>query len=321
MKTIYNIFFLAVFMCLMASCKKETLLDGSKSIERSNALEKELKTQLNDAKDGWILFVTTLNPDVKTATPIIMKFDTVSNKVSMTSMYGKDAEPSYFNISAATGMPLLTFSTGSTLSGIYEIGNTDVTDYFFKVLKLAKDTIEIQSYRKGTGSASEGGAVFKMIRNNNPSWIKEWQTETGKLISQTRFFGYYLTAEMTYASGEPFTPLRMAFLNQPAGNIAFFKASYPTVVNNKQIEAISFSYFPLVGAAVQPLSFLGYNSLFYESTTGFSPATLFNTGPATIMKLFKTNYFFIRKINQNSIDVFALDKDGKEVITGKITLQ
>lgn len=320
MKIIYNISFLAVFMCLMASCKKETLLDGNKSIERSNALEKELKTQLHDSKDGWILFVTTLNADVKTATPIIMKFDTVASKVSMTSMYGKDAEPSYFSISASTGMPLLTFSTGSTLSGIYEIGNTNVTDYFFKVLKLGKDTIDIQCYRKGSGSQSEGGAVFKMIRNNNPSWVKAWQTETTKLISQTRFFGVYLIAEMTYASGETFTPLRMAFLTQPAGNIAFFKASYPTAVNNKQIDATTFAYLPVVGTAVQPLSFLGYNSLFYESSTGFSPATLFNTGPAAIMKLFKTNYFFIRKINQNSVDVFALDKDGKEVITGKISI-
>jgi hypothetical protein len=317
MKTIYSITFFAAMLCL-ASCKKDVLLDGNESIQRSNALEKELKAKLHSAPDGWIMFVRTLNPNVITATPIIMKFDTVSSKVSMTSMYGKDAEPSLFSVSATTGMPQLTFSTGSTLSAMYEIGNTNVTDHFFKVLKVGADTIEIQPYRKGQASQSEGGEIFKMVRNTKPAWIADWQKETTKFMTRQDLFGYYLSTSMTYANGQPFTPLRMVFLNQPAGNITFFKENYPTMTNNKQVEAFSFAYYPLTGAAVQPLSFAGYNSIFYESTTGFSPATLFNTGPATIMSLFKTNYFLIRKLNPDYVDVFALDKDGKEVITGRI---
>lgn len=317
MKTIYNISFLAVFMCLMASCKKETLLDGSKSIERSNALEKELKTQLNDSKDGWILFVTPLNANVKSAMPFILKFDTLESKVNMTSIYGKDVS-SFFNISAATGMPLLTFSTGTALSAIYEIGSTDVTDYFFKVLKVTSDTITMQPYRKGSSSASEGGAILKMVRNTQPTWIKEWQTESTKLFDQASFFGRYLTAEMTFASGEAFTPLSVAFIKFSAADATYLGANYPTAINNKQAGAMTFTYFPTPATRIDPLSFTGYNSIFFDIYAAASTNALYGTGPATMQRLLKTNYFMIRKINATSIDVFAIDKNGKEIVTGKI---
>ncbi|TCC95516.1 DUF4302 domain-containing protein [Pedobacter hiemivivus] len=315
MKIIYHITFLAVFVLTMSACKKEALLDGSKSIERSNALEKELKTQLQNSKDGWIMYLKTLDVNVKTSAPFVLKFDTVASKVTTKSIYGNEDRVSYFNISAATGAPLLTFSTGSILSDIYEFGTMDITDYFFKVLSVSKDVIEIQTYRKGTGSASEGGVVYKMIRNENVAWVKDWQQETAKLITQRQFFDVDLKLELTYASGEVFAPGTIAFFNQPAGNIAFFKASYPTVINNKQLDPIEFDY-----SVYFPVAFLGYNSIFWEVTTRFTPAEYFSSGPAAYQRLFKTNYFLIRKINGRSIDIFALDKEGKEVITGKISI-
>ncbi|TKC03932.1 DUF4302 domain-containing protein [Pedobacter frigoris] len=320
MKTIYKITFFIAIMAMLASCKKDELLDGSQAKSRANALEKEFKTQLHNSKDGWVLFITTTNPDIKTAVPLILKFDTALNKVSVKSIYGNEDRTTYFNISAATGMPLFSFATGSIISDIYEIGGTNVTDYFFKVLSVSKDVIELQSYRKGTASASEGGAIFRMVKNENLPWVKDWEQETIKLFAQTRFFGFYLNAEMTYASGDVFTPARVYFLNQSAGNVTFLKANYPTISNNKTVDAVTFGYAPPVGAAQTPLAMMGYNSIFYESTLSFTPASLFSTGPQALMKLFKTNYFLIRKINTSSIDVFALDKDGKEIITGKISL-
>lgn len=319
MKSIKIIGLLTVIFCLAISCKKETLLDGSKSIERSNKIEKDLKTQLNDAKDGWILMLSSTNTDIKTAMPFILKFDTVLNKVTVNSIYGKNSE-SYFNVSASTGMPLLGFSSGSVFSGIYEIGGTDVSDYFFKVLKVGTDTLEIQSYRKGSTYKSEGGAILKLFKNNNPKWVTDWQQETTKLYTSTRFFGVYSFINLTFDTGEAFPQARMALVNQSSGNYAFFKASYPTTVNNSQVEPISWNYYPTTGAAVTPLGLAGYNSLFCEISTGFSPATLFSTGPAALQKLYKTNYFLIRKINTSSIDIFAVDKTGKEIITGSIKL-
>lgn len=315
MRIIYNITFLAAFVCLIASCKKETLLNGSTSIERSNALEKELKTQLTNSTDGWVMFIKTLDANVKTAAPMVFKFDTVTNKVTVKSMYGNGDRSSYFNISATTGMPLLTFSTGSIISDIYESGVTDVTDYFFKVLSVSKDLIEIQAYRKGTGSASEGGVIYRLLKAENVQWAKDWQQGTTKLISQTQFFGKNLKMELTYASGEIFAPITISLFNQSAGNLSFFKASYPTVMANKTLDPIEFDYL-----ALYPVVFLGYNSLFWEVKAGFTPADYFTTGPAAFHKLFKTNYFLIRKITTTSVEVFAVDKDGKEVITGKITI-
>lgn len=317
MKTIYNITFFAVFMCLMASCKKETLLDGSQSIERSNSLEKELKTQLNNSKDGWILYVSTLNANVKTAMPFILKFDTLKNKVSMTSIYGKDV-PSYFNVSAATGMPLLTFSTGTALSAVYEIGSTVITDYFFKVLKVSADTITMQPYRKGGSNASEGGAILKMVRNTQPDWIKAWQTESLKLYDQERFFDRdFLSTQLTFASGEAFSTVTSAFYTFGQGDIDYLRANYPTSMNNMQTTPIVFSYFP-PGGEIDPLSFVGYNSIYFDVYAAASTNALYGTGPATIQRLYKTSYFFIRKINATSIDIFAIDKDGREFVTGKI---
>lgn len=316
MKIIYYITFMAAFMLTMSACKKEALLDGSKSIERSNALEKELKTQLQSSKDGWIIYVKTLDVNVKTSAPVVLKFDTVTSKMTTRSMYGNEDRISLFNISAATGAPLLTFSTGSILSDMYEFGTMDITDYFFKVLSVSKEVIEIQTYRKGTASASEGGVVYKMIRNENISWVKDWQQESVKLINQTQFFDVDLKVELNFVSGETFTPVTVNFYTQPAGNITFFKNSYPTVMNNKTIVPIEVDY-----SIYYPVVFLGYNSLFWEVTTKFSPADFFSTGPAAYQKLFKTNYFLIRKINERSIDVFAVDKEGKEIITGKITIQ
>lgn len=315
MKTIYSITFLAVFMCLMASCKKETLLDGSESIARANALEKELKTQLNDSKDGWILFIKTSDPNVKTATPIILQFDTIAGKAKIRSMYGNSDRTAYFNISAATGMPLLSFSTGSIISDIYEGARTDVTDYFFKVLSISKNLIELQAYRKGNANASEGGAIFKLLRNENIPWATEWLSEKSKVIDQSQFFGVSLKAELTYASGEAFPAASFVFFKQSAGNLDFFKNSYPTNMANKQLIPIEFGYL-----TNSPIVFLGYHSMFWEVSPGFTPASYFTTGPTAFQRLFKTNYFLIRKINATSIDVFAVDKDGKEIITGTIKL-
>jgi hypothetical protein len=318
MKTIYSITVLALFMCIVISCKKDVLLDGSKSIERANALEKELKTQLNNSKDGWILFISPLNANVKTSMPFIMKFDTLENKVSMTSMYGKDV-PSYFNISAATGMPLLSFSTGSGLSAVYEVGSTNVTDYFFKVLKVSADTITMQPYRKGSSSASEGGAILKMVKNTQPAWIKDWQTESIKLYDQASFFGKYLTTQLTFASGEAFTTVRTAFIKFGAADITYLRANYPTSANNLQTTPMYFSYFPTTGGQTDPLSFMGYNSLYFDIYAAASTNALYGVNPATLQRLYKTNYFFIRKVNATSIDIFAIDKDGKEFVSGRIS--
>lgn len=317
MKTIYKITFFIALIATLASCKKDELLDGSQSKERSNALEKELKTQLHNSPDGWILFVNPLSANVKSAMPFIMKFDTLQNKVSMTSIYGKDMV-SLFNVSATTGMPLLTLSTGSALSAVYEIGSTNITDYFFKVLKVSADTITMQPYRKGTGSASEGGAILKMVKNTKPAWIAAWQTETIKLYNQPLFFGRYLSIQLNFVDGSTLAPKSVAFIKFGAADAAYLGANYATATNNSQVGSMTFTYFPTPATRLDPLAFTGYNSVFFDVFAAASTNALYGTGPATLQALFKTNYFMIKKVNASSIDVFAIDKDGKEIVNGSI---
>lgn len=307
------------FACLFTACKKDELLDGSQSVQRATQLEKDLKTQLQSAKNTWVLMLPSLNTNSKTAIPIGLKFDTLTNKVKYKTIYGTDAVDSYFSISASTGMPLLSFSTGSLISSMYEAGGTAITDYFFKVLKVSPDTITIQPYRKGQTYQSEGGVVMKMVKD--PTFLADWEKETTKIYTQAiQFFGVESTLRLNYADGTSPVAASVAFFFQPQGNINFFKASYPTVANNKQVEPIEFDYSPNATTQFYPLAMLGYNSLFWETTTRFTPAEIFSTGPNALTAAFKTEYFLIRKVNAKSIDVFALDKNGKEMITGAMTI-
>ncbi len=265
---------------IITSCKKEVMLDGSKATERSNNLEKELKTKLS-SPDGWILLVTSSDKSVNTAMPFIMKFDTLSNKVSMKSVLGGESE-SYFTISASTGMPLLTFSTKSVISDIYQDGGTAITDYFFKVLKVSDEVIEIQSYRKGNVYKSEGGSVLKMIKITNQPWVKDWTKDGNDLISHLDFLRTNLTIDLT-VNGKMLPPTSI-YLNSYSGRYIDFVYDY-----------INTGYDHYVDGTI------GYNSICYEGN------------------YFNANCFLIRKIDQTSFDVFAIDKDGKEIMTGKVT--
>nr|WP_199158378.1 hypothetical protein [Pedobacter sp. ASV2] len=280
MKILYKIIFLLSLTAIITSCKKEVILDGSKATERSNSLEKELKTKLN-SPDGWILLITSSDKSVKTAMPFIMKFDTLSNKVSMKSVLGDESE-SYFTISASTGMPLLTFSTKSLISGIYQKGGTGITDYFFKVLKVSDDVIEIQSYRKGNVYKSEGGSVLKMIKIANQPWIKDWMKNGNDLISHPDFSDNDLTIDLT-VDGKAL-PATSIYLYSFGGRSVAFVYDYRNT-----------GYDQYVGGTI------GYNSICYSGN------------------YFNANCFLIRKIDQTSFDVFAIDKDGKEIMTGKVT--
>ena len=151
------------------SCQKNDLpLDAGVVKERQVALESDIKKMLQDAEYGFILYPesATTNTVVKAAANFTMKFDTVKNQVTMSSGLASYAGPSmsYYTLSAATGMPLLNFSTSSFISRIYATGDAGITDFFFRVMRLTGDTIKVQPYRKGNIYASEGGPVFNMLK-------------------------------------------------------------------------------------------------------------------------------------------------------------
>lgn len=164
--------FVSISLLLMLvgiSCQKKDLpLDGSLVKERQAALEGGIKKMLQEAEYGFLFFpeqsstISKLTP----ASNFKLEFDTIKNQVTMSSDIPGYSFPStsYFSLSAATGLPLLIFSTESYISQIYAGGDQGITDFFFNILRQDGDTIKMQPYRKGNIFASEGGPVFNMVK-------------------------------------------------------------------------------------------------------------------------------------------------------------
>lgn len=156
-------------MAALWGCQKKDLpLDGGMVKERQDALESDIKKMLQGAEYGFLLYPeSSATPTVVTSPAnFTMKFDTLKNQVTMSSNLSSYAGPavSYYTLSSATGMPLLTFSTSSFISRIYATGDKGITDFFFRVMRISGDTIKVQPYRKGNIYASEGGPVFNMLK-------------------------------------------------------------------------------------------------------------------------------------------------------------
>lgn len=159
---------LTIVAALLGCQKKDLPLDGTMVKERQDALELDIKKMLQGAEYGFLLYPESAATStvVTSSANFTMKFDTLKNQVTMSSGLSSYAGPatSYYTLSAATGMPLLTFSTSSFISRIYATGDKGITDFFFRVMRLSGDTIKIQPYRKGNIYASEGGPVFNMLK-------------------------------------------------------------------------------------------------------------------------------------------------------------
>lgn len=143
-------------------------LDGTSGKERQQVVEMDIKKALQNAEYGFLLYPeqSSTSTRVTSSSNFTLKFDTITNQVTMSSALTGYTTPltSYFTLSAATGMPLLVFSTNSYISRIYALGDQGITDFFFKIMRQDGDTIKVQPYRKGNIYASEGGPVFNMVK-------------------------------------------------------------------------------------------------------------------------------------------------------------
>ncbi len=159
---------LTIMAALWGCQKKDLPLDGGMVKERQEALELDIKKMLQGAEYGFLLYPesSATSTVVTSSANFTLKFDTVTNQVTMSSGLSSYAGPatSYYTLSSATGMPLLTFSTSSFISRIYATGDKGITDFFFRVMRISGDTIKVQPYRKGNIYASEGGPVFNMLK-------------------------------------------------------------------------------------------------------------------------------------------------------------
>lgn len=319
MKTTYQLLIALVMVASMVGCtkyKKDFNLDELSA--KQDRLNTQILQRLADAPNGWVIYVPNPDTAVLSATPIILKFDTASRTYTSKSPFpvSNATTPTLFDVSSATGAPLLSFASGSVFSGWNESGG--ISDFFFKVLNVGQDTIDIQPYRKGQTYQSEGGIPMKMIRLKAPiTWFDNPFNLRSLLLSGASPFqkSSVNVLQLTYQNGSAPSSLSMAFFAMGPDDLAFLNAYVPFNRDMKMYPAAVAvngdpDYFSLYH--------LGNNSFFSHVDNGFSPGWLFIDLPRAIIKKLKTDHLIVRAVSndRSKVTVFAVDKNGNEVITG-----
>ncbi|WP_326991446.1 hypothetical protein [Chitinophaga sp. 212800010-3] len=319
MKYVYPSLLALVLIVLTAGCKKyEKDFDLDAQATRQKALTDKIMQELGNNPNGWLIYVPNLDTAIITATPVVVKFDITKGTFTTQSPFpaSNTRVPALFELSSATGAPLLSFATGSIFSGWYESGNTN--DYYFKVTGVVNDTISIQPYRKGNIYTSEGGIPMKMIRLKAPYTVFDQPASLPELLVDPNSPFQQSTVNMlklTYRNGYNFTPLIMGFDTWSPATIVSFKGGlpffrdlgmYPFVLYTNNDGNNYFAYYA------------GNNTLAAHIDVQLN-STLQGRARQFISKV-KTDYFLIRSISadQKTITVYAVDQNGTEVISGTL---
>ncbi|MBO9594326.1 MAG: DUF4302 domain-containing protein [Niabella sp.] len=323
---------LGAFTLLLAlgivSCQKSDLpLDGTVSKERIAALQSNVKKALHDTAQGWVMMVQGLNANVRTAMPVLLKFDTLTGDVTTRTLFSKDKQSSKFVLSASTGVPLLSFSTFSYISQTYTAANTAITDFFFKVLDVTADSITIQPFRKGNIYQSEGGAIMKLFRasSDKMKWALDLLNapgNVGNIFTQASLFGRDLEVRLKPTFAADSIRSRMGFYGW-GGSLNVVKSNTPITRTYPTLNPVVIEFyttFPIPANAV-PLdvnTVVGDGLIYWQPTTALTPADYFLNGPNATINYLKTDYLLIKSMTANSVEVYAVDASGNVCITGRI---
>lgn len=190
MKNIIRFLIAGILIVAFAGCEKDNITNAyiDENPDRLDKVSREFKRVLASSPTGWVMMVkASLSQDVYT--PIVLKFDTTTNKVNVTTVYGiTSSTDAFFRIANGTGSPQLTFTTGSIMSTLYRVGvqASDITDHIYNVVSVSPDTLAIRGYRSGRVYAPEGGVIYKMFkRPANWSWAEypvvfDWTSDSFK---------------------------------------------------------------------------------------------------------------------------------------------
>lgn len=324
MKNTYQLLIAILWIVLAAGCTKyEKDFDLEANDARQNELNDKILKQLGDAPLGWIMYIPSMDTALITATPVIIKFDIAKGTFTTQSPFPASASsvPSLFELSSATGSPLLSFASGSVFSSFYESGN--INDYYFKVLSAGVDTIAVQPYRKGNIYASEGGIPMKLVKLKAPiTWFDSPVNLPALFIANDAPFynSATNTLKLTYKNGYVPPAINMEFSGSSAGNMNFFRTYLPFCrdLGMYPVELYVNSDYNNGG-----LYYCGNNALYNHIDNGVSPVELFVNPPRKFMRALKTDYLLVRSVNadRTKIGLFAVDKDGNEIITGTLEVE
>jgi hypothetical protein len=314
---------LAMFFSVVSCTKYDNNINLEATAVKQAELTDRIKHLLGDAPNGWLLYVPNLDTSVKSATPVVLQFDTTKGSFTSKSPFPASASsvPSIYELSSATGAPLLSFASGSIFSSWYESGG--ITDYYFKVLDASTDTITMQPYRKGNIYASEGGIIMKMARLKTPYTVFDNLVDIASVLTanDAPFWNNATNPlQLTYKDGYVQPPLNMEFDKQSAGNLAFFKANVPFCKYLKTTPIFLFANHDNDNPIVY---YCGNNALITHVDNGFSPVLWFIDGPKKITQSLKTDYLLVRSVNpeRTKIELFAVDRNGNEIITGTLEVK
>ena len=323
---------------LLSSCEKDTITNSyfDDNPERTARLTQEFKQTIQNSKNGWVMMVkSSLSNNVYS--PVVLKFDTVTNKVNITTVYGyTDPADSYFNISAGIGSPQITFTTGSVMTSFFRIGAmaSDITDHVYNVVKVSADTLEIRGYRSGRVYTKEGGVIYKMFkRPDNWTWADadryfDLTTATGR----TGLVNRDGDLVVKYADGSPGKTFLFRIGVWPDAQVVAYQARDPFVTN---ISAKGFlpMYTPLVDyyekvPGSTNTTLLRFTCMFGQNAFSFYPFTYnanTNQNVIAFKDKIKTHYLIAKEVRKNGtnvdIDFVAYDQKGNEAVTATYTLR
>jgi hypothetical protein len=330
-KSIICFYFLLAVVFI--SCEKDVVngsITESKLITAQN--KQALKKALHSAPNGWVMMVKSTASSAYV--PVIMKFDTTKNTVITRSIYRQsEVTPSYFEIEDGTGSILLTFTTGSDITSLFKVGSkySDITDHIFKVISVSDESIEIRGYRSGGVYKPEGGVVYKLFkRPANWDWIdKNLQFDLENTTWRVGVVNRPAILALTYADNTTQTA-NLSFGIQSAGNIAALKTWDP-FVNVSAKPAISLYPFIITNSSTAPTGTVwaatGNNGI--DLVPYYTGAASYVNDANTLINRIKTHYLILTNITRSNntataviaMDFVAYDKDGKESVNAKMTIQ
>ncbi|MCA5004301.1 DUF4302 domain-containing protein [Sphingobacterium bovistauri] len=332
----YNIIYmLAVLLFALVSCEKDEMQIKKEDIFASvDKKELDLKEALGATPEGWVMMVKG-TASRNAYFPIIMKFDTAKNLVSMVSPFGIQAnnKSTYLINRGASGV-VLNFSGGSAISALMRRGAylSDITDYQFNVLDVKSDTLTIQGIRSGPSYAKEGGVIYKLFKKpvtwnwdgpleldfrqtTNHVYINKWSRVNLKnhLSGDSLFVLLNINPNSYNQASWSVTD---AFLSDASSRV--FDPHF--LMNGTWMEAATSS------------ATAGLNTTVYGFTQGYNSLTVFQTWGSNTLNvnnpLFNTKYGFsylvynkVTKSGNNAlIELEAYDKQGKPIVSGVYTV-
>jgi len=327
-----NILYLISVYFLLCSCEKDNITNNyiDDNPNRINKISTELKKLLVSSPNGWVMMVkSSLSEEVYT--PIVMKFDTLTNTVRIKTVYGiNNNNEDFFRIALGTGYPQLIFTTGSIMTTLYRVGiqASDITDHIYNVLKVSDDEIQIQPYRSGNVYTKEGGVIYKLFKRPIEwEWAEdELKFDWTNINTRNNIDNITGKMEIEYLDSETTLNTPWAFITLSNANTNAFRTRDPfSIAYNTGtggfLPSTYFRVYRLIGVGNNVTSTSQITVTNGHNAISIYPIP-YNTGTnqnvVYLASFLKTHYLIFKKeerINDNvKMEFEAYNREGKVIV-------